>query len=112
MMIKRYTAAFLIPIGASKVLGKNGWEFESSERLSREVAEHLIAALRLEFIELYSGIKKYVGGNIGMSIFLDDNNEVENIYFQVSDDSLKALTELCQDSQLYSNAEMFVPEKE
>jgi hypothetical protein len=47
-----------------------------------------------------------------MSLFLDDNNEVENIYFQVSGNSLKALTELCQDPQVSSTAEMFVPEKE
>ena len=111
MMIKRYTAAFLIPIGASKVLGKDGWEFESSKRLSREVAEHLIAALRLDFIELYSGIKKYVGDDIGMSIVLDDMNEVENIYFQLSGNSLKALSELCQAPQVSSEAEMFVPKK-
>lgn len=47
-----------------------------------------------------------------MSLFLDDNNEVENIYFQVSGNSLEALTELCQDLQVSSKAEMFVPEKE
>jgi hypothetical protein len=47
-----------------------------------------------------------------MSIFLDDDNEVENIYFQLFGNSLKALTELCQDPQVSSKAEMFVPEKE
>jgi hypothetical protein len=109
MIIKRYTAAFLIPIGANKILGENGWEFESPKRLPKEVVEQLISALRLDFIELYSGIEKFVGDNIGMSIFLDDHNEVENIYFQVSDDSLKVLTELCQHPQMSSNAEMFVP---
>ncbi|HEX8589797.1 hypothetical protein [Pseudomonas sp.] len=112
MMKTQYTAAFIIPIGACKNLGEDGWEFESSDRLSNEVAGHLIAALRLDFVETYSGIKRYVGENIGMSLFLDDNNEVENIYFQVSGNSLKALTELCQDPQVSSTAEMFVPEKE
>ncbi|MGE6387592.1 hypothetical protein ACQKEN_18255 [Pseudomonas sp. NPDC078416] len=111
MMIKRYTAVFLIPIGANKTLGEDGWEFKSPKRLSKEVVEQLISALRLNFIELYSGIKRYVGDDIGMSIFLDDMNEVENIYFQVFGNSLKALTELCQDPQMSSEAEMFVPEK-
>jgi hypothetical protein len=112
MIIKRYTAAFLIPIGANKIFGKDGWEFDSPERLSKEVADHLIAALRLDFVEMYSGIRRYVGDDIGMSIFLDDNNEVENIYFQVSGNSLKALAELCQDPQVSSKAEMFVPAQE
>ncbi|MEX6677791.1 hypothetical protein QWI18_17895 [Pseudomonas sp. W2Oct36] len=112
MTIKKYTAAFLIPVGAGRNLGEDGWEFESPERLSKEVSEHLIAAFRLNFVEMYSGIKRYVGDNIGMSIFLDDQNEVENIYFQVSGDSLKALAEICQNPQVLSRAEMFVPEKE
>lgn len=112
MMIKKYTAAFLIPVGACRTLGEDGWEFDSHERLSKEVSEHLIAAFRLNFVEMYSGIKRYVGDDISMSIFLDDMNEVENIYFQVSGDSLKALAELCQDTQVFSKAEMFVPEKE
>lgn len=112
MMIKRYTAAFLIPIGANKILGGNGWEFESSQRLSKDIAEHLIAELKLDFVEIYSGIKRYVGNAISMSIFLDDDNEVENIYFQLFGNSLKALTELCQDPQVSSKAEMFLPENE
>jgi hypothetical protein len=111
-MKKKYLAAFLVPIGANKVLGEDGWEFESSQRLPEDVAELLIAELKLDFVEMYSGIKKYVGDNISMSIFLDDDNEMENIYFQVFGNSLKALTELCQDPQVSSNSEMFVPEKE
>lgn len=111
-MIKRYTAAFLIPIGANKVLGEDGWEFESSQRLSKDIAEHLIAELKLDFVEMYSGIKRYVGNSISMSIFLDDDNEVENIYFQLFGNSLKALTALCQDPQVSSKAEMFLPENE
>ena len=112
MALNKYTAAFLIPVSACKMLGEDGWEFESSERLPIEVAEYLIAALRLNFVEMYSGIKRYIGDHIGMSIFLDDNNEVDNIYFQVSEDSLKALSDLCQDPQVSLKAEMFVPEKE
>ena len=112
MTKKKYMAAFLVPIGTDKFLREDGWEFEGSDRLSNEVAGHLMAALGLNFVETYSGIKRYVGENIGMSLFLDDNNEVENIYFQVSGNSLKALTELCQDPQVSSTAEMFVPEKE
>lgn len=112
MMIKIYTAAFLIPVGARKILGEDGWEFDSPERLSKGLADHLIAALRLDFVEMYSGIKRYVGDNISMSIFLDDKNEVENIYFQFSGSSLKALEQLCQDPRVSSKAEIFMPEKE
>jgi hypothetical protein len=69
-MIKRYTAAFLIPIGANKVLGEDGWEFESSQRLSKDIAEHLIAELKLDFVEMYSGIKRYVGTLLVCPYFL------------------------------------------
>ena len=112
MMTKKYKAAFLIPVGARKILGEDGWEFDSPGRLSKEVADHLIVALRLDFVEMYSEIKKCVGDNISMSIFLDDKNEVENIYFQVSGDSLNALAELCQDPKVFYKAEMFVPDRE
>lgn len=110
-MKKKYMAAFLVPIGADKVLGEDGWEFESSQRLSKDIAEHLITALKLDFIEMYSGIKRYAGDNIIMSIFLDGDNEVENIYFQVSGGSLKALAEACHNPQVSSGAEIFVPAK-
>lgn len=110
-MKKKYMAAFLIPIGVDKVLGEDGWEFESSQRLSKDIAEHLIAALKFDFIEMYSGIKKYVSDDIGMSIFFDDDNEVENFYFQVSEDSLKALAEVCQGPEVSSEAELFVPQQ-
>ncbi|MFP3925101.1 hypothetical protein [Pseudomonas sp. W5-36] len=111
-MKQKYIAAFLVPIGAVKLLREDGWEFESSQRLSKDIAEHLIEELKLDFVEMYLGIKRYVGNAISMSIFLDDDNEVENIYFQVFGHSLKALTELCQDPRVSSKAEMFVPEKE
>ena len=109
---KIYGSLFLIPVGACRTLGEDGWEFDSPERLSKEVSEHLIAAFRLNFVEMHSGIERYVGDDIVMSIFLDDINEVESIYFQVSGDSLKTLAELCQDPQVFSKAEMFLPERE
>jgi hypothetical protein len=42
----------------------------------------MISALRLDFIKLYSVIKKFVGDNIGMSIFLDDDDEVVKFTFR------------------------------
>jgi len=82
MMIKRYTAAFLIPIEVNKTQGESDWEFGSPRRLSKKVVEQLISALRLDFNKLYSGIKKFVRDNIGMSIFLDDDDEVVKFTFR------------------------------
>jgi hypothetical protein len=39
MMIKRHTAAFLIPIEANKTQGESDWEFGSPKRLSKKVVE-------------------------------------------------------------------------
>lgn len=110
-MKKKYMAAFLVPTGADKVLGEDGWEFESAQRISNDVVDHLIAALGLDFVEMYSGIKRYINDDMGMSIFLDEDNEVENIYFQVFGGSLKALAEVCQGLEVPSEVELFVPQQ-
>lgn len=78
-MKERYQAAFVIPIGANKVLGEDGWEFKSSERLSKKLGQYLVEVLNLEFVETYSGIRRYAGDHIKMSIVFDGDNEIESI---------------------------------
>lgn len=108
-MTKTYKAAFIVPIGASKILGEDGWEFESSLRLSKKMGDDLIETLKLKFLEEYSGIKKYAGEGIGMSMMLDDKQEVEIIYFQLSDGALASLSKIRQCIDVSSEAEVFVP---
>jgi len=108
----KYQAAFIVPVGANKVLGEDGWEFESSARLSEEVREYLIQSLKLSFLESYLGIESYIDGDIKMSITFDDQNEIESIHFQLCGDSLVILTEVCQGSRMPSEAELFIPQQE
>jgi hypothetical protein len=50
-MKEKYKAAFMIPVGANKVLGGNGWEFETTIRLSSWRKEYLIDSLKLKLYE-------------------------------------------------------------
>lgn len=109
-MKRKYQAAFIVPAGANKVLGEDGWEFESSVRLSEEIKGYLVQSLRLSFLEGYLGIESYVDGDIKMSVILDDQNKIESINFQLYEDALAILTEVCQDSRISSEAELFIPQ--
>lgn len=44
-----------------------------------------------------------------MSLLLDDNQEVEVIYLQLSVEALASLSEMCQSIDISSEAEFFVP---
>lgn len=105
----KYKAAFIIPAGAEKVLGEDGWEFESSSRLSLGVKEHLIDALELKFQESYLGIDSYIEGNVKMSVFYDDESQIESIHFQLYEDALAVLSEVCQAGGIANEAELFIP---
>ena len=91
-------------------LGEDGWEFESSDRLSLEVKDYLVESLKLSFLESYLGIESYVNDNIKMSIIFDDQNEIESIHFQLFEDALAVLSEVCQGSEIFDRAELFFPQ--
>ncbi|MDU8500555.1 hypothetical protein RYB01_15390 [Pseudomonas syringae] len=111
-MRRVYRAAFVIPTGASKILGEDGWEFDSVERLDESVGRYLVVRLGLKFEEEYSGIKKYTNDQINMSVFFDGANEVESIYFQAFDNGLALLSEACKSEEVACHAELFIPEKQ
>lgn len=110
-MKRNYQAAFIIPLGASKVLGDDGWEFDSGERLPESTGGYLAELLNLEFIEEYTGIRRYISNQVNMSIFFDSANEVETIYFQTFDNGLALLSEACEIEEVACHAEIFIPEK-
>ena len=108
----KYQAAFIVPVGANKVLGEDGWEFESSVRLSEEIKDYLIQSLSLSFLESYLGIESFVDDDIKMSVIFDDQNKIESIHFQLYGDSLAILSEVCQGSRVSPEAELFIPQQE
>lgn len=105
----KYQAAFIIPVGASKLLNDGGWEFEGSNRLSEKIKDYLIKSLKLRFLESYLGIESYVDSNIKMSVVFDDKNKIESFHFQLYEDALAVLMELCQSGRISSEAELFIP---
>lgn len=108
MVKEMYQAAFIVPVGADKVLGEDGWMFESSNRLPRGIKDYLVESLKLSFLESYLGIESYLGGNIKMSVHFDDQNEIESIYFQLHNDALALLSTVCQSGKI-PGAELFIP---
>lgn len=110
-MSGKYKAAFIIPIGARRNLCEDGWEFETSSRISPEVSKYLIKTLKLKLLESYLGLDDYVGENMKMSVVHDEQNNIESIYFQLYEDALTALSKVCQSEKLTADVELFVPQQ-
>ncbi|CAM3410798.1 hypothetical protein BZK31_01950 [Pseudomonas floridensis] len=108
-MKSHYQAAFIVPVGASKIFGEYGWEFESARRLSDSLPEQLANRLKLELSDEYTGVRKFIGDMINMSVFLDEHNEIETLYFQVFGDTLSALENAFSGKDFAYEAELFIP---
>lgn len=78
-----YKAAFVIPPGASSVLGEDGWEFESSGRLSPQLVEAIAVKFGLIKSHTYSGIIAYCGPSLKMSVILDNLGQIEHLSLQI-----------------------------
>jgi|GEM_PF-2339149 len=105
----KYQAAFIIPIGANKVLGEDGWEFDADGSLSVEIKNYLIKELELTLLESYLGIDAYVNDNIKMSVINDESNRIESIAFQLYGNALDTLLNVIQAKNVVYDLELFVP---
>jgi len=108
----KYEAAFIIPIGANRELGEDGWDFKTNNRLPAEIKKFLTDGLNLKFSESYLGIDSYVDENIKASVFHDDQNQIENIHFQVYGNAMTALSDVFQASFIANKSELFIPRSE
>lgn len=106
-----YKAAFVLPSGATKALGENGWEFASEKHLPTSTKDFFVAAFKLKPLESYLGIESYEGDNMKMSVIYDDRHLIESIYFQLRGDTLAALEDHFNAHQSARSCELFVPEK-
>lgn len=111
-MNEKYKVAFIIPIGTKIILGEDGWEFETSHRLSFEIKEYLINSLSLKFLESYLGMDSYIDGNIKMTVIYDDQKQIESIYFQLYGDALTALSDVYKVGEIANESELFIPHKD
>ena len=106
-MMSRYSVGFLIPKGASRELGDDGWEFESDSRLPATVE----ALLKDEFSlrESASDYSTYEGPKIKVDVFKDENGEIENIYFRFYEGIPPKLPDFLRDNECYKDLEFFTP---
>lgn len=105
----KFKAAFIIPLETKKVLTENGWEFDSVNRLSMSIRDYFINAFKLRLLERYLGIESYAGENRKMSVFYDDGNQIESIYFQLSEDALKELRASFEAGNWMGESGLFIP---
>jgi len=108
-MKRPYQAVFIIPDGAQKLLGENGWEFISSRRLSNDLADCLINVFGLELVETYSGIKKYLGRKMDMLIICDRNDKISSLYLRLYNICPADLVEICHAFRSFNEVEVFIP---
>lgn len=111
-MKRKYQTAFIIPVGTNKLLGEDGWEFQSSSLLSCDIKEYLVQSLSLKFFESYLGIESYIRDNVKMSVVFDEQHKIESIQFQLHGDALSKLSKVCQSDRISADAELFIPQQD
>ncbi|MGZ8171874.1 MULTISPECIES: hypothetical protein [Methylobacter] len=107
-MKEKYKAAFIIPVGAKKTLGEDGWEFETSQRLPTELSTFLVNELNLKFLESYSDSDIYINESIKMTVAYDHDKLIELVYFQLVGDALITLKTVFA-GDILGNSELFIP---
>ncbi len=106
----KYKAAFLLPLGAKKTLGEDGWVFVGRRHLGPDVLDFLIRLLGLVLEESYLDMERYVGNNLQATVVYDDEGKIEHVDFQVYDDARKQLELAFTSSDLRSSCELFFPD--
>lgn len=107
--MKRYKAAFIIPINAKKVLTDDGWVFESNNTLPPNVTYFLMKNLNLKLDEEYLGIRSYSNERYQAVVSLNDDNEIEYIQIKVYGDYMELLLREYRKFNISEYAELFVP---
>ncbi len=107
--IGKYKAAFLLPLGAQKTLGEEGWVFVSKKDISSDTLDIVIQLLELVLEESYLGMARYVGNNLQATVVYDDEDGIEHVDFQMYDDAQKLLESTFISNNLNSSCELFFP---
>ncbi len=107
-MSSRYSVGFLIPQNSSRVLGNDGWEFESDSRLP-SIIESLLKE-NLSLVETSPDFSAYEGRGLKVSVLKDQKGEIENIYFRFYDGVASELPGFLQPYQSNENLDFFIPQ--
>jgi hypothetical protein len=104
-----YHAAFLVPLGATKTLGDEGWMITSDKRLPPSILGVLTQGLDLKFLETYLGIGAYQCETMKAEFTYDDEGKIEYVYFQVFRGDVGAISDVLEQAGLLGTVELFVP---
>lgn len=102
-----YSVAFLLPMGAERSLGDDGWEFNSEQRISSQ----LESVLKGEYLLRTASdeCSYFEGENISIEVFKDRNGLVENVYFRFYGGVPPSLPVCLRDADFIKKTEFFVP---
>ncbi|MPQ69202.1 MULTISPECIES: hypothetical protein [unclassified Pseudomonas] len=110
-MTKKYRAVFVIPVGALKVLGEQGWEFFSEERLSSELEGFYVESFHLKNKESYLGLRAYEGAGVKLLVESDSELCTEFFYFRFYEGSFSDFLEVLKKAQAVEVNEVFIPDE-
>jgi hypothetical protein len=105
----KYKAAFLVPAGAEKSLGDDGWEFKSEAGVSEDVKYFLTDILDLNYSKTKLGISYYESESVQASLFYDEQGTIENVYFQVYGRDMEPIEKKFLESSFVGSLEFFIP---
>jgi len=104
-----YRAVFLIPLGATKVLDEDGWNFTSNERLPTSILAVLTQGLGFKILETYLGIDVYQCATMKANVTHDEQGRIEFVDFQVFDGDVAIISNALEQAGLLGTVEIFVP---
>lgn len=107
MITNKYTAAFLIPEDAKRILSDDGWKFQSKNKISRQIEELLSNHLTLK--ETDNRYSSYEGGFLKIDVFKDVKGKVDYLYFRFYDSKQPTLPLFLKDEDILKNLLFFVP---
>lgn len=81
-MVSPYKAIFLLPPKSEKMLGDDGWEFSSPERLPHTLLLSLANTLDLQKGRSCVGMEVYEGAGLKLTAVTDERG-IENIFIQI-----------------------------
>ena len=105
----KYQSGYILPKNTKKILGDDGWDFETYTYLSEQIKKSLIKSLGLKYLESYLGIDVYTNKNIKMLVTHDGNKFIEFINFQIYEDNLNDLKSKLKSNTWYDDVELFIP---
>lgn len=109
VMRGKYEAAFILPNGLKKILGKDGWKFKGAERIPSDFLGFLTNDLGLTLCESYLGMERYTGKNLQATIVYDSEKKIEFVAFQIYNNESSLLINAFANSNHKGNNELFFP---